>query len=184
MMRGRPERQQSRRMRPRRLAPSVLAAALVLSFAGCGGDDDESLPGAPTTGPGSATTAPDAIGTDIADAAEDFADAGLRVSIDYIPSNEPSGTVATQANPAGTELQRGDTVGLGVSTGTSTAGNLRVPDVTGQPEPDATDALEKVGFEVLSIDVAAVEGDDVIFQSPTAGGRAPLGALVVLYAGT
>ena len=162
----------------------ALALGLATAGAGCGGDDDESLPGAPTTGPGSATTAPDAIGTDIADAAEDFADAGLRVSIDYIPSNEPSGTVATQANPAGTELQRGDTVGLGVSTGTSTAGNLRVPDVTGQPEPDATDALEKVGLEVLSIDVAAVEGNDVIFQSPTAGGRAPLGALVVLYAGT
>jgi beta-lactam-binding protein with PASTA domain len=132
-------------MRPRRLVPTVVAAVLALSLAGCGGDD-ESLPGAPTTGPGSATTAPDAIGTDIADAAEDFADAGLRVSIDYIPSNEPAGTVATQANPAGTELQRGDTVGLGVSTGTSTAGNLRVPDVTGQPEPDATDALENVGF--------------------------------------
>ena len=168
----------------RLLALLALALGLATAGAGCGGDDDESLPGAPTTGPGSATTAPDAIGTDIADAAESFADAGLRVSIDYIPSNEPAGTVATQANPAGTELQRGDTVGMGVSTGTSTAGNLRVPDVTGQPEPDATEALEKVGFEVLSIDVAAAEGNDVIFQSPTAGGRAPLGALVVLYAGT
>ena len=168
----------------RLLALIALALGLATAGAGCGGDDDESLPGAPTTGPGSATTAPDAIGTDIADAAESFADAGLRVSIDYIPSNEPAGTVATQANPAGTELQRGDTVGMGVSTGTSTAGNLRVPDVTGQPEPDATEALEKVGFEVLSIDVAAAEGNDVIFQSPTAGGRAPLGALVVLYAGT
>jgi beta-lactam-binding protein with PASTA domain len=170
-------------MRPRRLVQSVLAAVLALSLAGCGGDD-EALPGAPTTGAGSATTAPDAIGTDIADAAEDFADAGLRVSIDYIPSNERAGTVAAQAWPAGTELQRGDSVELDVSTGTSTAGELRVPDVTGQPEPDATEALEKVGFEVLAIDVPAVEGDDVIFQSPTAGGRAPRAALVVLYAGS
>ena len=120
---------------------------------------------------------------EVGDAAEDFADAGLRVSIDYIPSNERAGTVTGQARPAGTELQRGDTVGLSVSTGTSTAGELRVPNVTGQPKADATDALETVGFEVLSIDVAAVEGDEVIFQSPTAGGRAPLRALVVLYAG-
>ena len=37
---------------------------------------------------------------------------------------------------------------------------------------------------MLSIDVPAAEGDDVIFQSPTAGGRAPLRALVVLYAGS
>ena len=108
--------------RPTWLLLALLAVVLGLMFvAGCGGDDEPSS-GAPTTGPGSATTAPDAIGTDIADAAEDFADAGLRVSIDYIPSNEPAGTVATQANPAGTELQRGDTVGLGVSTGTPTAG--------------------------------------------------------------
>ena len=167
----------------RLLALIVLALGLATVGAGCGGDDDESLPGAPTTGPGSATTVPDAIGSDIADAAEEFADSGLRVSIDYIPSNEPRGTVAAQARPAGTELQRGDTVGLNVSTGTSTAGELRVPNVTGQPKSDATDALEKAGFEVLSIDVAAVEGDEVIFQSPTAGGRAPARALVVLYAG-
>ena len=167
----------------RLLALIALALGFATVGAGCGGDDNEPLPGAPTTGPGSATTAPDAVGKDVADAAEDFADAGLRVSIDYIPSNEPRGTVAAQAWPAGTELQRGDTVGLNVSTGTSTAGELRVPDVTGQPESDATDALEKVGFEVLSIDVAAVEGDEVIFQSPTAGGRAPARALVVLYAG-
>lgn len=169
-------------MRPSRLTPAVLAA-LALAVGGCGGDDEPSL-SAPTTGPGSATTVPDAVGDDAADAAEEFAEAGLRVSIDYIPSNQPEGTVAAQVRPPGTELQRGDTVGLSVSTGTSSAGQLRVPDVTGQPEPDATDALEKVGFEVLSIDVAAVEGDEVIFQSPTAGGLAPRNALVVLYAGS
>ena len=165
-----------------RLALIALALGLATVGAGCGGDDEPSS-AAPTTGPGSATTVPDAVGKDVADAAEEFADSGLRVSIDYIPSNEPRGTVAAQARPAGTELQRGDTVGLNVSTGTSTAGELRVPNVIGQPKSDATDALEKVGFEVLSIDVAAVEGDEVIFQSPTAGGRAPARALVVLYAG-
>jgi beta-lactam-binding protein with PASTA domain len=170
-------------MRPRRLVSAVLAGSLALSLAGCGGDDEPTL-SAPTTGPGSAATVPDAIGDDIADAAEDFAEAGLRVTIDYIPSNESKGTVATQARPAGTELQRGDTVPLGVSTGTSTAGELRVPDVTGQPEGDATDALERGRFEVLSIAVAAVQGDEVIYQSPTAGSRAPLDGLVVLYVGS
>ena len=170
--------------RPTWLLLALLAVVLGLMFvAGCGGDDEPSS-GAPTTGPGSATTAPDAIGTDIADAAEDFADAGLRVSIDYIPSNERAGTVATQANPAGTELQRGDTVELDVSTGTSTAGSSASPTSPGSRSRMRRTALEKVGFEVLSIDVPAVEGDDVIFQSPTAGGRAPLGALVVLYAGS
>jgi beta-lactam-binding protein with PASTA domain len=170
-------------MRPRRLVPAVLAGVLAFALAGCGGDDEPTL-SAPTTGPGSAATVPDAIGDDIADAAEDFAEAGLRVTIDYIPSNESKGTVATQARPAGTELQRGDTVPLGVSTGTSTAGELRVPNVTGQPEGDATDALERGRFEVLSIAVAAVQGDEVIYQSPTAGSRAPLDGLVVLYVGS
>jgi beta-lactam-binding protein with PASTA domain len=170
-------------MRPRRLVLSALAVVLALALAGCGGDDEPTL-SAPTTGPGSAATVPDGIGDDIGDAAEEFAEAGLRVSIDYIPSNQSKGTVATQARPAGTELQRGDTVQLGVSTGTSTAGELRVPNVTGQPEADATDALEKGRFEVLTIEVAAVEGDEVIFQSPTAGSRAPLEGLVVLYAGS
>jgi beta-lactam-binding protein with PASTA domain len=170
-------------MRHSRHVLALLVALLALAAAGCGGDDDDSS-GAPTTGPGSATTVPDAVGDDAGDAAEEFAEAGLRVSIDYIPSNRPEGTVTAQVRPAGTELQRGDTVGLSVSTGTSTAGELRVPNVTGQAEGPATEALEKVGFEVQSIEVAAVEGDEVIFQSPTAGSRAPRGALVVLYAGT
>jgi eukaryotic-like serine/threonine-protein kinase len=168
-------------MRPRRFLPAVLALLLAFALAGCGGNDEPTVPA--TTGPGSPTTVPDAVGEDIEDAAQEFAEAGLRVTIDYIPSNQPEGTVSAQVRPAGTELQRGDTVGLSVSTGTSTAGELRVPNVTGQAEPDATEALEDVGFDVTTIEVAAVEGDEVIFQSPTAGARAPRGALVLLYVG-
>jgi serine/threonine-protein kinase len=156
---------------------------LALVLAGCGGDDEPSIPAA-TTGPGSPTTVPDAVGDDIGDAAEEFAEEGLRVSIDYIPSNEPEGTVAAQAPQPDAELQRGDVVELSVSTGSSSGGGLRFGDVTGQPESDATEALERAGFEVLSIEVAAVEGDQVIFQSPTAGSLLPRGALVVLYVGS
>jgi serine/threonine-protein kinase len=160
---------------------SALAAACALALAACGGDDEPSTQ--PTTGPGSAATVPDAGNAQLAEAAEQFADQGLRVAVTYSPSEEPVGTVLGQARPAGTELQRGDTVELTVSAGNA-ATEVSVPDVSDQTKADAQAELERLGFDVLMIDVPAVEGDRVIYHSPSAGPRVPRGSLVIVYAGS
>ena len=60
---------------------------------------------------------PDVEGAELAGAAEQLADAGLRAAVKYVPSNDPAGQVIGQSRQAGTELQRGDAVALNVSTG-------------------------------------------------------------------
>ena len=133
---------------------------------------------------GRRTTVPDAGSTQLAAAAQQFADQGLRVAVKYSPSNKPAGSVIGQATPAGTELQRGDSVALTVSTGPNPPVNVPVPDVVGKTRADAQAALERAGFDVQAIDVPAVEGDEVIDQTPAAAGlRIPRGSLVLLYAG-
>ena len=103
------------------LALLAVALGLALAGAGCGSDDDDAAgttaEPAATTGPGSPATVPDAAAADLADAAQQFADAGLRVAVQYVPASEPRGRVIGQSRPAGTELQRGDAVSLQVSVG-------------------------------------------------------------------
>jgi beta-lactam-binding protein with PASTA domain len=173
-----------RRLTVRLLA--VLALGLALVVAGCGGDDDEAgttTQQAATTGPGAATTVPDVGEAELADAAQQLADEGLRAAVKYLPSDDPRGRVIAQTTPPGTELQRGDAVTLNVSTGPSPRQNVTVPDATEKTEAEGRAALEQAGFEVLTIKVPAVTQDVVVSHSPAPANRVPRGSLVILYAG-
>ena len=168
------------------LALLAVTLGLVFAVAGCGSDDDEAggaTTEAATTGPGSAATVPDVEGAELAGAAEQLSEAGLRAAVQYVPSSEPKGQVIGQATQPGTELQRGDAVSLNVSIGPKPPANVTVPDATEQTEADGRAALEQVGFEVQTINVPAVTEDVVVSQSPASADRVPRGSLVLLYAG-
>lgn len=186
-----PEQTGKARRRPTlgRALPALVVIVLGLAFvgAGCGSDDDDAsgttTGPAATTGPGSPATVPDAAEADLADAAQQFADAGLRVAVEYVPSNDPQGRVIGQSRPPGTELQRGDAVSLQVSVGPNPPEKVTVPDATEQTEAEGRAALEQARFEVLTIKLPAVTEDVVVSHSPAAADRVPRGSLVILYAG-
>ena len=183
-----PEQQGKVRRRPT-LGVMLLATvlALVLVAAGCGSDDNEAsgttAAPAATTGPGAPAAVPDVSQADLADAAQQLADEGLRVSVKYVPSTEPRGQVIGQSRPPGTELQRGDAVSLNVSIGPNPRAKVTVPDATGQTEAEGRAALEQAGLEVLTIKIPAVTEDTVVSHSPASSDRVPRGSLVILYAG-
>jgi beta-lactam-binding protein with PASTA domain len=127
---------------------------------------------------------PDVVGQELAGAARSFADEGLKVSAAYVPSQEPFGRVVAQAQPAGTELERGATVQLNVSTGPDPAEKVAVPSTTGQTLGEGRDALEQAGFEVLALTVGDGEirnESKIVSQSPAGGASIPGGALVLVY---
>jgi eukaryotic-like serine/threonine-protein kinase len=138
-----------------------------------------------TTPQSQPATVPDVVGQELADAARAFADQGLKVSLRYVPSNEATGRVVAQAQPAGTQRRRGDTVQLNVSIGAQPAAAAAVPDVVGQRNAQARQALESAGFEVLALKLdGAVRNESIVAsQSPAAGVSIPRGSLVILYAG-
>jgi serine/threonine-protein kinase len=150
----------------------------------------------PTTTPPTTTTAPppprpatvpDVVGQELADAARAFGDEGLKVSVKPVPSNEARGTVVAQAQPAGTERKRGDTVQLNVAIGANPPANVSVPNVVGRPDREARDQLDTAGFEVLAIPFETTDRSregKVLSQSPGAGAQIPGGSLVLLYVGT
>ena len=133
--------------------------------------------------PAAAATVPDVVGTQLITAAEQFAEQGLRVAVEYIPSDKQKSNVTGQDRPAGTELQRGDTVGLSVSRGPSPQAEVPVPDALDKTAAEGQSLLERAGFNVLAVPIPAVTEDRVIYHSPAAGTRIPRGSLVVLYHG-
>ena len=140
----------------------------------------------PTTTAAQPATVPDAVGQELADAASAFAAEGLRVGVKYVPSEEPQGRVIAQAQPAGTERKRGDTVQLNVSTGPEPAAAATVPNVAGRRLDEARQALEQAGFEVLALDPSGDElrnSRPIAAQTPAGGASIPGGSLVILYVG-
>jgi len=137
---------------------------------------------APAPGPQPAVV-PDVVGRSAADAAEAFGAAGLFVDLFYVPSGEQAGTVVSQAQDPGTELQPGDTVQVNISNGPDATEFVSIPDVAGLPLDEARASLEQARFEVLALnlddDVRNTDGVDL--QTPEAGAAVPPGSLVVLY---
>jgi serine/threonine-protein kinase len=93
--------------------------------------------------------------------------------------------VVAQAQPAGTERSRGDTVQLNVSIGPEPAAATEVPDVVGRRLDQGRRTLEQAGFEVLAL---ALDGEvrnesPIASQTPSAGASVPRGSLVLLYLG-
>jgi serine/threonine-protein kinase len=139
-------------------------------------------PPATTAAPASATV-PDVVGKELAVAAQAFAREGLKIAVQYVPSDEPQGRVIAQAQPAGTERKRGDTVQVNVSVGPQPAAETQVPDVVGERQQQARQALEQAGFEVLAINLngEVKNASPVASQTPAGGASVPRGSLVILY---
>ena len=136
-----------------------------------------------TTAPAQPATVPDVVGTELADAAQVFADQGLKVAVQYVPSEEAAGRVIAQAQPPGTERKRGETVQLNISIGAEPASEAAVPDLVGQRLDQGRRALESAGFEVLALDLNGVVRNESLIASQTPKGSAdvPRGSLIVLY---
>jgi beta-lactam-binding protein with PASTA domain len=97
----------------------------------------------------------------------------LRAEIEEVEGDLAPGVVATQDPAAGTEVSRGSTIRLVVSTG------LPVPDVVGRKVADAETLLTR--FEVEQSAVGSTEPPgQVIDQAPRAPARAAAGSRVAL----
>ena len=99
--------------------------------------------------PAGPATVPDVVGLTQAEAAKALHDAGLKPSLQYVPSQDvPEGLVVAQARPAGTTLERGDAVGVNVSVGPDQVPLVTVPNVEGEREQAARTRLQEAGFRV------------------------------------
>jgi beta-lactam-binding protein with PASTA domain len=118
------------------------------------------------------------------DSAEDLlAKAGLEPAVEEKESEEPEDDVISQNPAAGTEVDRGSTVTITVSTGIE---KVSVPNVVGLSRRDAVSQLREVGLVAAprEVDVTDPSQDGVVTdQRPAAGIEIEKGKQVVIMVG-
>ena len=131
---------------------------------------------------GDLTTAPDLVGFAMVEAERRAAGAGLRVRVDSERPEPrvPVGAVAFQTPPAGTQMKRGRSVAVILSSGTDMR---RLPPLVGLNARQAQLDAEHAGFaveEVVEVHTDRVERGRVIGSCPGEGAVRPLGSGVRL----
>ena len=161
----------------RRLMPWLLVA-LLLAAAGLAGwyvysqiqqELDESRP----------VAVPPLIGLKEQLAKAQLEKLGLEAEVDKRPSTEfAAGIVSDQSPKEGTEIAKGETVTLVVSTGAPTT---PVPDLVGKTYDEAAEALQKVNLRAKKVEVfSEKDPGEVIGQKPRAGEIVVEGSIVTL----
>jgi serine/threonine-protein kinase len=112
--------------------------------------------------------------------------AGLKAGVVYVPSDQPQGTVVSEAPTAGTKQKRGTRIQLNVSL-SSTPGTLKgIPDVRNLDAGAARAKLTAAGFKVQTLGQGVTDSSQigkVVDEQPAGGKNAPAGSVVTIYVG-
>jgi beta-lactam-binding protein with PASTA domain len=132
--------------------------------------------------PAAPVTIPDVRGQPRADALERLRGAGLRAATETEASEDIPADAATRTDPgAGTEVERGTTVTLFVSSGRAT-GQVEVPAVVGMAREEAQQTVEGAGLVAAFAEEpsSSVAAGLVTRSDPAAGTVVDEGATVTL----
>jgi eukaryotic-like serine/threonine-protein kinase len=119
-------------------------------------------------------------------AVQQLASAGLLASVQYVPGDDPLGTVTAQSPAGGASAKTGSHVTLSVSSGPGGNPMETVPDTTGQRIPQAVQTLNRAGLRLILLRRTVSDQSQagtVVDQTPKAGAHAPKNAQVVVYMG-
>ncbi len=126
---------------------------------------------------------PDVVGLQREEAESELKRLGFIVDVDIRDADEPEGQVIGQDPGTGSQLKKGTTITIIVSTG---AGSVIVPGVEGQSEEAARALLTGRGLSVTiqeELTTDASEDGRVIDQAPSAGTRVRMGDPVTIIVG-
>jgi serine/threonine-protein kinase len=131
-------------------------------------------------------TVPDVTGQQQDVAQKQLNAAGLKAGVVYVASDEPQGSVVSQAPEGGTTQKRGTRIQLNVSLG-PTPGTLKgVPDVRNLEPAAARAKLTAAGFRVQTLSQGISDSSQVgkvVDEQPAGGRNAPAGSVVTIYVG-
>ncbi|MFF7473359.1 Stk1 family PASTA domain-containing Ser/Thr kinase [Streptomyces sp. NPDC008092] len=124
--------------------------------------------------------APNFVGQTYADAQKMADNSGLKLGTPTKKAceNAPTGSVCSQDPTAGSDVNKGDTINLVVSTG---APKVAVDNVIGKNVDDATTQLENKGFKVkVTKTVSTQDEGTVLSQNPDPGTEKEKGSTITL----
>jgi serine/threonine-protein kinase len=143
---------------------------------------------ATTTAPAQPTTAsvPDVTNGALQSAVQQLATAGFRISLQYVPSTDPLGTVVAQSPQSSATAPAGSHVTVNAADGPGTKPQETVPTLTGGTLPHAVSTANGAHLRLIYVKRTVTDKSQagtVVDQSPAAGAHAPQNAQVLAYLG-
>jgi serine/threonine-protein kinase len=141
-----------------------------------------------TTTPAQPTTAtvPDLSGTDVQSASQALSQANLKATLQYVPGEDPLGTVVAQNPTSGGTAPARSHVTVNASSGPNAQEQATVPNTVGQTLQQAVSTLNGAGLRLIFVKVPVTTQASigkVVEQTPAAGKQAPKNAQVLVYLG-
>jgi beta-lactam-binding protein with PASTA domain/tRNA A-37 threonylcarbamoyl transferase component Bud32 len=127
---------------------------------------------------------PALTGKKFTDAQAQLQAAGLTAArTDQETTDQPAGTVLSQAPAAGTQVDKGSSVALIVA---KEPAKVDIPDVTGEDQATATAKLEAAGFVVTprTKSIPTPDGDGTVIEESPSGRKVHKGATITITIGT
>lgn len=142
-------------------------------------------PPPPPPAPPASVTVPDVTGQQQHDVQRQLNAAGLKAGVVYLKSDEPQGTVVSQAPAGGATRARGTRIQLNVALGPQPGTLKGVPDVRNLDPADARAKLTSAGFNVQSLRQPVSDRSQVgkVVDEQPRGRNAPLHSVVTIYVG-
>ena len=127
-----------------------------------------------------------ALSGDVKAAVQSLVGKGLLATINYVPSDEPMGTVVSQSPSEGTTSKTGTHITLSVASGPGDKEQATVPDTSGQTIKQAVATLNAAGLRLILVKKTVTDKEQagkVVEQTPSSGAQAPKHAQVLVYMG-
>jgi serine/threonine-protein kinase len=131
-------------------------------------------------------TMPDVSGQTESAAVQAMGKVGILASLVFVPSQDPLGTVETQAKAAGTTVPFHSHVQVNLSKGPNATTTAQVPNVVGQTLQQAVSAMNSAHLRLIFLKFpvsSKPQAGKVVQQSPLGGAQAPQNAQVLVYLG-
>lgn len=143
---------------------------------------------ATTTAPAQPATAsvPDVTNAELQSAVQQLATAGFRISLQYVPSTDPLGTVVAQSPQSGASAPAASHVTVNAASGPGRKPQETVPSLTGGSLPHAVSTANGAHLRLIYVKRTVTDHSQagvVVDQSPAAGAHAPQNAQVLAYLG-
>lgn len=139
-----------------------------------------------TTPQPATATVPDLSGSELQSATQALMQADLLATVQYVPAEDPLGSVVQQAPAAGGSVKARSHVTVNVSSGPGEKEQESVPDAVGQSLDQAVSTLNAAGLRLIFVKLPVTtraQVGKVVEQTPAAGKTAPRNAQVLVYLG-
>ena len=142
--------------------------------------------GSPSSTPQPTPVSVPTLSGDVKSAVQSLVTKGLAATINYVPSNEPMGSVVSQSPAGGATSKTGTHITMSVSSGPGDKEQATVPDASGQTIKDAVGTMNSAGLRLILVKKTVSdksEAGKVVEQTPSPGAHAPKRAQVLVYMG-